>query len=72
VVSIVERFGGHIRSPEWLTLHHYLEVLKTKPGALPGATALAQANACGAVTATHQRYRDAARRAAATLPAPGR
>ena len=41
----------------------YLEVLRTKPGALPGATALAQAKASGAFTATHQRYWDAARRA---------
>jgi len=37
-------------------------VLKIKPGALPGATALAQAKACGAFTPTHQRYWDAARR----------
>ena len=33
-----------------------------KPGALPGATALAQAKACGAFTPTHQRYWDTARR----------
>lgn len=45
-----------------LILDHYLEVLKVKPGALPGATALAQAKACGAFTGTHQRYWDAARR----------
>ena len=44
-------------------MDHYLEVLKIKPGALPGATALAQATACGAFTQTHQRYWDAARRA---------
>lgn len=48
---------------EVLTLDHYLEVLKIKPGALPGATALAQAKACGAFTQTHQRYWDDARRA---------
>jgi hypothetical protein len=47
---------------EVLTLDHYLEVLKYKPGALPGATALAQARAAGTFTATHQRYWDAARR----------
>jgi transposase len=47
---------------EVLILDHYLEVLKIKPGALPGATALAQAKACGAFTGTHQRYWDAARR----------
>ena len=33
------------RYVEVLTLDHYLEVLKTKPGGLPGATALAQAKA---------------------------
>lgn len=48
---------------EVLTLDHYLEVLKIKPGALPGATALEQAKACGAFTQTHQRYWDAARKA---------
>jgi transposase len=47
---------------EVLSLDHYLEVLKVKPGALPGATALAQAKAASAFTATHQRYWDAARR----------
>jgi hypothetical protein len=56
----------HERAPgkyiEVLALDHYLEVLKIKPGALPGATALAQAKACGAFTLTHQRYWDAARR----------
>lgn len=39
---------------EVLTLDHYLEVLKTKPGALPGATALAQAKTSGAFSPTHQ------------------
>jgi transposase len=48
---------------EVLVLDHYLEVLTTKPGALPGATALAQAKAAGVFTATHQLYWDAARRA---------
>jgi hypothetical protein len=47
---------------EVLMLDHYLEVLKIKPGALPGATALAQAKACGAFTVAHQRYWDAIRR----------
>ena len=46
-----------------LTLDHYLEVLQTKPGALPGATALAQARRCGVFTAGHQAYWDAARTA---------
>ena len=52
-----------IMNAEVLILDHYLEVLKYKPGALPGATALAQARAAGAFTASHQRYWDAARRA---------
>lgn len=46
-----------------LALDHYLEVLKSEPGALPGATALAQAKASGAFTTAHQQYWDAARRA---------
>lgn len=51
------------RYVEVLILDHYLEVLKRKPGALPGATALAQAKASGVFTTSHQRYWDAARRA---------
>jgi hypothetical protein len=58
---------GHERSAgkhaEVLVLDHYLDVLKYKPGALPGATALAQARAAGAFTLAHQRYWDAARHA---------
>ena len=49
------------RYVEVLDLDHYLEVLKRKPGALPGATALAQAKKAGSFTASHQRYWDAAR-----------
>lgn len=60
MVARHERAAG--RYVEVLTLDHYLEVLKVKPGALPGATALAQAKASGAFTATHQAYWDAARR----------
>jgi transposase len=52
--------GRHV---EVLALDHYLEVLATKPGALPGATALAQAKAAGLFTSTHQAYWDAARQA---------
>jgi transposase len=61
LVARHERAAG--KYAEILALDHYLEVLKYKPGALPGATALAQAKAAGAFTATHQRYWDAARRA---------
>jgi transposase len=59
--------AGHERAVgryvEVLSLDHYLEVLKTKPGGLPGATALAQAKARGVFTTSHQGYWDAARRA---------
>lgn len=51
------RRGDHV-----LNLDHYLEVLKTKPGALPGATALAQARANGTFTAAHDAFWAAARR----------
>jgi transposase len=60
VVARHARAAG--RYVEVLCLDHYLEVLKVKPGALPGATALAQAKACGAFTGSHQAYWDAARR----------
>jgi hypothetical protein len=46
---------------EHLVLDHYLEILARKPGALPGAAALAQARASGAFTATHQGFWDRAR-----------
>jgi transposase len=61
LVAHHERAFG--RYAEVLVLDHYLEVLKTKPGALPGATALAQAKAKGTFTRSHQAYWDAARRA---------
>jgi hypothetical protein len=60
VVARHERTAG--KYAEVLVLDHYLEVLRRKPGALPGATALAQARAAGMFTMTHQRYWDAARR----------
>lgn len=44
-----------------LVLDHYLEVLARKPGALPGATALAQARASGVFTAEHEAFWSAAR-----------
>jgi transposase len=50
----------HARSPrkgsDTLVLDHYLEVLARKPGALPGATALAQARTSGAFTPTHEAF----------------
>lgn len=39
-----------------LDLDHYLEILLRKPGALPGATALAQARAAKVFTAEHDRF----------------
>jgi transposase len=61
VVASHERAVG--RYVETLNLDHYLEVLKKKPGALPGATALAQAKAAKTFTASHQQYWDAVRHA---------
>jgi transposase len=56
----------HVRSlhkgSEDLVLDHYLEVLRRKPGALSGATALVAARAGGGFTPAHQRFWDAARR----------
>jgi hypothetical protein len=43
-------------------LDHYLEVLKTKPGALPGSTALARARESGAFTTAHEAFWAASRR----------
>jgi transposase len=48
---------------ERLVLDHYLEILRSKPGALPGAAALAQARAAGAFTAVHDAFWAAARAA---------
>jgi hypothetical protein len=39
-----------------------MEVLRPKPGALPGATTLARPRAAGTFTAAHQVYWDVARR----------
>ena len=60
VVARHDRAAG--RFVEVLVLDHYLEVLKSKPGAMPGATALVQARRSGAFTTSHQRYWDAVRR----------
>lgn len=60
LVARHERAVG--RYVEVLALDHYLEVLTRKPGALPGATALAQARTRGVFTISHQSYWDTARR----------
>ena len=49
------------RGASRLVLDHYLEILAGKPGALPGSTALAQARARRAFTATHEAFWQAAR-----------
>lgn len=52
--------ADHVRAvgkgTEVLILDHYLEVFRIKPGAFPGATALARARASGAFTATHDEF----------------
>jgi transposase len=60
LVALHERLAG--RGSESLVLDHYLEVLKIKPGALPGATALARARANGVFSIDHDAYWTAARR----------
>lgn len=59
VATHARAIGRYVDVP---CLDHYLEVLVGKPGAFPGATALAQAKASGADTSSHQRHWDAARR----------
>ena len=54
LVARHERAVG--RYVEVLTPDYYLDVLKIKPGGMPGATALAQAKPCGVFTASHQAY----------------
>jgi hypothetical protein len=53
---VVTRFGQSVN------LDHYLEVLKSKPGALPGSTALAHARASGVFTAAHDAFWQEARK----------
>jgi hypothetical protein len=54
VVAVHPRVAA--RTGHRLVLDHYLEVLRTKPGALPGSTALAQARAAGTFTAAHEAF----------------
>jgi hypothetical protein len=62
--SVVARHQRAIgKGVKVLDLDHYLEILLRKPGALPGATALVQARASGAFTATHDVFWAAARKA---------
>ena len=50
------------KSGQSVQLDHYLEVLKTKPGALPGSTALARARESGTFTSAHEAFWAASRR----------
>ncbi len=60
--SVVARHQRSLhRGAEVLVLDHYLEVLSRKPGALPGARALAQARANGTFAPQHDAFWAAAR-----------
>lgn len=61
VAVAVHARGVHRRS-EVLDLDHYLEALWRRPGALPAATALAQARSSGRFRPEHQQFWDRARR----------
>ncbi len=50
------------RTGSVVDLDHYLEVLKAKPGALPGSTALARARAAGTFTSAHDAFWAASRK----------
>jgi hypothetical protein len=52
-----------VKGSTTLVLDHYLEILVRKPGALPGATALAQARESGVFTSAHDAFWAAACRA---------
>lgn len=60
--TVVATHARGRKGEQVLVLDHYLEVLVYKPGALPGATALAAAKASGGFTPTHDRFWTAARR----------
>ncbi len=50
------------RSGHRVVLDHYLEVLRFKPGALPGSSALSQARAAGVFTSAHEAFWAASRK----------
>jgi transposase len=60
-VQVARHARATARGSQSLQLDHYLEVLYHKPGALPGATALAQARSAGVFTAVHDAWWAAAR-----------
>ncbi|MGH7427837.1 MAG: IS21/IS408/IS1162 family transposase, partial [Candidatus Methylomirabilaceae bacterium] len=51
-----------VRGGQCVQLDHYLEVLRIKPGALPGSTALVQARDSGVFTPAHDAFWAAARK----------
>jgi transposase len=69
VVARHERAAG--KYAEVLVLDHYVEVLRRKPGALPGATALAQARVAGAFTPSTRCTGTPPAASTATRPGPG-
>ncbi|MBO0894845.1 MAG: IS21 family transposase, partial [Acidimicrobiales bacterium] len=60
--TVVASHPRSLKGEENLVLDHYLEVLALKPGALPGATALARARAGGGFGPAHEAYFTEARR----------
>jgi len=60
--AVVARHARARKGDEVLALDHYLEVLAIKPGAFPGATALARARAGGVFGPAHERFWAQARR----------
>ena len=60
-----------VKASQTLLLDHCLEVLSRKPGALPGATALAQARGAGTFTDAHDAFWPRPVRRTATRAAPG-
>lgn len=51
-----------VKHGQSVQLDHYLEVLKSKPGAFPGSTALARAREAGSFTNAHEAFWAASRR----------
>ncbi len=60
VVASHER--STVRGSQTLVLDHYLEILARKPGAMPGALAVAQARETGVLTPVHEAFWKCARR----------
>ncbi|WP_298255503.1 IS21 family transposase [uncultured Arthrobacter sp.] len=51
-----------VKNGQSVQLDHYLEVLRTKPGAFPGSTALVRAREAGSFTSAHDAFWAASRR----------